>query len=89
MLTIRSVVSGQFATYETLSSWAFLYAAGLGNVEYTITVSSTLPLNFYSLLIHSQAYPGVCLADLQCYGGGTHGMVYISLCCTTNILDGC
>ncbi|KAJ9289391.1 CAZyme family CE2 [Paecilomyces variotii] len=54
-----SVVSGQFATYETLSSWAFLYAAGLGNVEYTIT-----------------AYPGVCLADLQCYGGGTHGMTW-------------
>ncbi|CAG8135257.1 unnamed protein product [Penicillium salamii] len=52
-----SLASGQFATYETLSSWSFLFANGLGNVEYGIT-----------------AYPGVCLADLQCYGGGTHGV---------------
>ncbi|KAJ5888721.1 CAZyme family CE2 [Penicillium taxi] len=52
-----SIVSGQYATYETLSAWGYLFAAGLGNVEHTIT-----------------AYPGACLADLKCYGGGVHGM---------------
>ncbi|KAF9895279.1 hypothetical protein FE257_000182 [Aspergillus nanangensis] len=52
-----SLTTGQFASYESLSGWAFLLAQGLGNVEYTIT-----------------AYPGVCLADLKCYGGGVHGM---------------
>ncbi|OJJ00844.1 hypothetical protein ASPVEDRAFT_40356 [Aspergillus versicolor CBS 583.65] len=54
-----SLTGGQYATYETLSSWAFLYAQGLGNVEFGIT-----------------AYPGACLADLQCYGGGTHGTIW-------------
>jgi hypothetical protein len=44
-LTLQSLASGQFGTYETISSWAFLYAAGLGNVEYSITVSFILPLN--------------------------------------------
>ncbi|KAL4888512.1 SGNH hydrolase-type esterase domain-containing protein [Aspergillus ambiguus] len=52
-----SLASGQFATYEAISGWAFLFAEGLGNAEYTIT-----------------AYPGVCLADMKCYGGGVHGM---------------
>ncbi|KAJ5977586.1 Esterase SGNH hydrolase-type subgroup [Penicillium viridicatum] len=52
-----SLASGQFATYETLSSWSFLFANGLGNVEYGIT-----------------AYPGVCLADEQCYNGGSRGV---------------
>lgn len=52
-----SLASGQFATYEALSGWAYLFAEGLGNAEYTIT-----------------AYPGVCLADMKCYGGGVHGM---------------
>ncbi|KAL4939214.1 hypothetical protein BDV06DRAFT_214485 [Aspergillus oleicola] len=32
-----SLSSGDFATYEGLSSWAYLFAAGLGNVEYSIT----------------------------------------------------
>ncbi|KAL3480881.1 SGNH hydrolase-type esterase domain-containing protein [Aspergillus californicus] len=32
-----SLSSGDFATYEGLSSWAYLFAAGLGNVEYHIT----------------------------------------------------
>ncbi|KAI2688571.1 CAZyme family CE2 [Penicillium roqueforti] len=52
-----SLASGQFATYETISSWSFLFANGLGNVEYGIT-----------------AYPGVCLADEQCYNGGSRGV---------------
>ncbi|KAK1149146.1 hypothetical protein N8T08_006366 [Aspergillus melleus] len=52
-----SLASGQYGTYETLSSWAWLYGAGLGNVEFDIT-----------------AYPGACLADMKCYGGGVHGM---------------
>ncbi|KAA8644409.1 hypothetical protein EYZ11_002789 [Aspergillus tanneri] len=52
-----SLASGQYGTYETLSSWSWLYGAGLGNVEFTIT-----------------AYPGVCLADMKCYGGDVHGM---------------
>ncbi|CAP91491.1 Pc13g04220 [Penicillium rubens Wisconsin 54-1255] len=52
-----SLASGQFATYETISSWSFLFANGLGNVEYGIT-----------------AYPGVCLADEQCYGGSSRGV---------------
>ncbi|KAG0161577.1 hypothetical protein PDIDSM_9111 [Penicillium digitatum] len=52
-----SLASGQFATYETLSSWSFLFANGLGNVEYGIT-----------------AYPGVCLADQQCYNGDSRGV---------------
>ncbi|KAL3454231.1 SGNH hydrolase-type esterase domain-containing protein [Aspergillus insuetus] len=54
-----SLTGGQYATYETLSSWAFVYAQGLGNVEFGIT-----------------AYPGACLVDLQCYGGGAHGMIW-------------
>lgn len=33
-----SLTGGQYATYETISSWAFLYAQGLGNVEFGITV---------------------------------------------------
>jgi len=45
-LTRRSLVSGQFATYETISSWGYLFAAGLGNVEHTITVSKSTKLNF-------------------------------------------
>ncbi|KAL2817524.1 SGNH hydrolase-type esterase domain-containing protein [Aspergillus cavernicola] len=32
-----SLSSGDFATYEGLSSWAYLFAAGLGNVEYHLT----------------------------------------------------
>ncbi|KAE8389676.1 SGNH hydrolase-type esterase domain-containing protein [Aspergillus alliaceus] len=32
-----SLASGQYATYEGLASWGFDFAAGLGNVEYTIT----------------------------------------------------
>ncbi|GLI78736.1 hypothetical protein PoHVEF18_007057 [Penicillium ochrochloron] len=32
-----SLASGQYGTYETLSSWAYLFVAGLGNVEHTIT----------------------------------------------------
>lgn len=32
-----SVAGGQYGTYETLSSWAWLFVAGLGNVEHTIT----------------------------------------------------
>ncbi|PKY05706.1 acetylxylan esterase [Aspergillus campestris IBT 28561] len=32
-----SLASGQYGTYEGLSSWAFAFAAGLGNVEYSIT----------------------------------------------------
>ncbi|KKK22393.1 hypothetical protein ARAM_002234 [Aspergillus rambellii] len=54
-----SITGGQYATYETLSSWAFIYAAGLGNVEFGIT-----------------AYPGACLVDMQCYGGGVHGTIW-------------
>ncbi|KAL3481045.1 SGNH hydrolase-type esterase domain-containing protein [Aspergillus californicus] len=54
-----SLTGGQYATYETLSSWSFIYAQGLGSTEFGIT-----------------AYPGACLADLQCYGGGTHGMIW-------------
>ncbi|KAJ5140727.1 Esterase SGNH hydrolase-type subgroup [Penicillium atrosanguineum] len=54
-----SLAGGQFATYETISSWGYLFAAGLGNAEHTIT-----------------AYPGACLADLQCYGGNAHGMTW-------------
>ncbi|KAL4805360.1 SGNH hydrolase-type esterase domain-containing protein [Aspergillus unguis] len=54
-----SLTGGQYATYETISSWSFLYAQGLGNVEFGIT-----------------AYPGACLVDMQCYGGGVHGMIW-------------
>ncbi|KAL4945644.1 hypothetical protein BDV06DRAFT_184426 [Aspergillus oleicola] len=54
-----SLTGGQYATYETLSSWSFIYAQGLGNVEFGIT-----------------AYPGACLVDMQCYGGGVHGMIW-------------
>ncbi|GES59898.1 GDSL-like lipase/acylhydrolase domain protein [Aspergillus terreus] len=32
-----SLAAGQYATYEGLASWAFNFAAGLGNVEYSIT----------------------------------------------------
>ncbi|KAL4890162.1 acetylxylan esterase [Aspergillus ambiguus] len=32
-----SLAAGQYATYEGLSSWGFNFAAGLGNVEYSIT----------------------------------------------------
>ncbi|OOF91404.1 hypothetical protein ASPCADRAFT_518627 [Aspergillus carbonarius ITEM 5010] len=32
-----SFASGQYATYEGLSSWAYNFAAGLGDVEYSIT----------------------------------------------------
>ncbi|KAL4808046.1 SGNH hydrolase-type esterase domain-containing protein [Aspergillus unguis] len=32
-----SLSSGDYATYEGLSSWAYLFAAGLGNVEYSLT----------------------------------------------------
>ncbi|RDW58958.1 SGNH/GDSL hydrolase family protein [Aspergillus mulundensis] len=32
-----SLSSGDYATYEGLSSWAYLFAAGLGNVEYHLT----------------------------------------------------
>ncbi|KAH1980074.1 hypothetical protein KXW88_006918 [Aspergillus fumigatus] len=32
-----SLSSGDFATYEGLSSWAYDFAAGLGNVDYSIT----------------------------------------------------
>lgn len=38
-LTRRSLAAGQFATYETISSWGYLFAAGLGNAEHTLTVS--------------------------------------------------
>jgi hypothetical protein len=38
-----SLASGQYGTYETLSSWAYLFVAGLGNVEHTITVRNPLP----------------------------------------------
>lgn len=44
-LIFESLTSGQYATYETISSWSFLYAAGLGNVEYGITVSLILLLD--------------------------------------------
>nr|ABF50860.1 acetylxylan esterase [Aspergillus nidulans] len=54
-----SLTGGQYATYETLSAWSFVYAQGLGNVEFGIT-----------------AYPGACLVDMQCYGGGVHGMIW-------------
>ncbi|KAL4884840.1 SGNH hydrolase-type esterase domain-containing protein [Aspergillus karnatakaensis] len=54
-----SITGGQYATYETISSWAFIYAQGLGNVEFGIT-----------------AYPGACLADMACYGGGVHGTIW-------------
>ena len=33
------LATGQFASYETLSSWAYLFVAGLGDAEHTITVS--------------------------------------------------
>ncbi|KAJ5234650.1 uncharacterized protein N7469_003818 [Penicillium citrinum] len=32
-----SVAAGQYGTYETLSSWSWLFVAGLGNVEHTLT----------------------------------------------------
>ncbi|PYH99778.1 acetylxylan esterase [Aspergillus ellipticus CBS 707.79] len=32
-----SFASGQYATYEGLSAWAYNFAAGLGDVEYSIT----------------------------------------------------
>ncbi|KAJ5151143.1 Esterase SGNH hydrolase-type subgroup [Penicillium canariense] len=32
-----SLATGQYGTYETISGWAFLFAAGLGNVEHSIT----------------------------------------------------
>ncbi|KAL4913968.1 SGNH hydrolase-type esterase domain-containing protein [Aspergillus aurantiobrunneus] len=32
-----SLTGGQYATYETISSWSFIYAQGLGNVEFGIT----------------------------------------------------
>ncbi|KAL4907761.1 hypothetical protein BDW74DRAFT_148067 [Aspergillus multicolor] len=54
-----SLTGGQYATYETISSWSFIYAQGLGNTEFGIT-----------------AYPGACLVDMQCYGGGVHGMIW-------------
>ncbi|TQB72603.1 hypothetical protein MPDQ_006736 [Monascus purpureus] len=48
-----SLASGQFATYETLSSWAHQYVAGLGNVEYTITAYPG------ACLVDNQCYGGV------------------------------
>ncbi|KAL2839831.1 SGNH hydrolase-type esterase domain-containing protein [Aspergillus pseudoustus] len=32
-----SLSAGQYATYEGISSWSYLFAAGLGNVEYHLT----------------------------------------------------
>jgi hypothetical protein len=76
MLSYNSLVGGQFATYETLSSWGYLFAAGLGNAEHTITVNNPRESLILTNTNQSeQAYPGACLADLQCYGGSAHGMV--------------
>lgn len=33
-----SISAGQFGSYEGISSWAYSFAAGLGNAEYSITV---------------------------------------------------
>jgi hypothetical protein len=41
---LSSLASGQYGTYETISSWAWLFVAGLGNVESTITVGTQKPL---------------------------------------------
>ncbi|KAJ5668976.1 Esterase SGNH hydrolase-type subgroup [Penicillium macrosclerotiorum] len=48
-----SVVSGQYATYETLSSWAWLFVSGLGNVESTISAYAGV------CLVDNQCYGGV------------------------------
>ncbi|PLN86889.1 GDSL-like lipase/acylhydrolase domain protein [Aspergillus taichungensis] len=42
-----SLSSGQYGTYEGLSSWAYTFAAGLGNVEYSITA-------FPGICLHDQ-----------------------------------
>ncbi|GFF30142.1 hypothetical protein IFM58399_02489 [Aspergillus lentulus] len=61
-----SLSSGDYATYEGLSSWAYDFAAGLGNVEYSITVRS-LPHLLHPILTN-KAYPGICLHDQNCWG---------------------
>lgn len=43
-----SLSSGDFATYEGLASWAYNFVAGLGNVEYSLTVG---PLPGYAALV--------------------------------------
>jgi hypothetical protein len=53
----RSLSSGDYATYEGLSSWAYLFAAGLGNVEYSITVRPYFPLVVLYLLAHLSGLP--------------------------------
>jgi hypothetical protein len=58
--------SGDYATYEGLSSWAYDFAAGLGNVEYSITVRS-LP-HMLPTMLTGKAYPGICLHDQNCWG---------------------
>ncbi|KAJ5621322.1 Esterase SGNH hydrolase-type subgroup [Penicillium herquei] len=47
-----SIASGQYASYETLSSWAYLFVAGLGNVEHTLTTYAG------ACLVDKQCYDG-------------------------------
>lgn len=56
ILTLYSLASGQYGTYETISSWAFLFGAGLGNVEFGITVSLTQEAQSH-MLIHFSFRP--------------------------------
>lgn len=47
-----SIASGQYGSYETLSSWAYLFVAGLGNVEHTLTSYAG------ACLVDKQCYDG-------------------------------
>ncbi|KAJ5805959.1 Esterase SGNH hydrolase-type subgroup [Penicillium pulvis] len=47
-----SIASGQYGSYETLSSWAYLFVAGLGNVEHTLTSYAGV------CLVDKQCYDG-------------------------------
>lgn len=62
-----SLSSGYTATYEGISSWAWGFTEGLGNVEFSITVGpirdSSQEANY-----HAQAFPGICLYDQECFG---------------------
>ncbi|KAL9114850.1 MAG: hypothetical protein Q9227_001093 [Pyrenula ochraceoflavens] len=63
-----SLSSGYTATYEGISSWAWGFTEGLGNVEFSITVGLSIFLADILFDNGWQAFPGICLYDQECFG---------------------
>ncbi|PWY75458.1 acetylxylan esterase [Aspergillus heteromorphus CBS 117.55] len=71
-----SFASGQYATYEGLSAWAYSFAAGLGDVEYSITAYPGICLtdkSCYSNEARGMTHQWFYAADVGARAEATYG----------------